>query len=99
MRLAAKSVVRYIQVLKYQIKANFENKGQVTVYTVPGCTFCVQAIGRIKKRGIMPILINMEHSGMMEEMRKSTGGKNCAPQIFFNSGIHRSKSELILTNF
>ena len=62
-------------------------KGRITIYTITGCPFCIQAKNELRELGLEHVDINLDvYKNRRSEMKQRTGRKT-VPQIFFN-GIH-----------
>ena len=60
-------------------------KGRVTVYSITGCPFCIQAKNKLRELNLEYVDINLDvYINRRSEMKQRTGRKT-VPQIFFNA--------------
>ena len=60
-------------------------KGRITVYSITGCPYCIQAKNELRELGLEYVDINLDvYKDRRSEMKQRTGRKT-VPQIFFNA--------------
>lgn len=60
-------------------------KGRITVYSITGCPFCIQAKNKLRELNLEFVDINLDvYRNRRTEMKERTGRKT-VPQIFFNA--------------
>lgn len=65
---------------------SFQEVPQVTVYTKPGCPFCVRALSLLEKKGVeVQTVIAATDPSKRAEMIARAGGRKTYPQIFVGS--------------
>lgn len=58
----------------------------ITVYTKPGCPYCIKAISLLEKKDVTFTLIEAASDPQLrEKMRERAHGRNTFPQIFIGN--------------
>ncbi|XP_065062483.1 uncharacterized protein LOC135689250 isoform X2 [Rhopilema esculentum] len=61
-----------------------ELKGEVTIFSIVGCPFCIRAKGKFEELGLPFIDINLDRYKDARKIMIEKTGKKTVPQIFFN---------------
>ena len=59
-------------------------KGEVTIFSIVGCPFCIRAKGKFEELGLPFIDINLDRYKDARKIMIEKTGKKTVPQIFFN---------------
>ena len=62
-----------------------ELKGEITVFSIVGCPFCIRAKGKLEGMGLAFLDINLDKFKGARQLMVEKTGKKTVPQIFFNS--------------
>ncbi len=60
-------------------------RGRVTVYSVPGCSHCIQAKATLSTLGVPVCDVDINKHGELRARLKELTGHSTVPQIFFNN--------------
>ncbi len=65
-----------------------DGQAAVELYWRPGCPYCMAAEHLLRRKGVQPIMIRIDHDpGLREEMIRRSAGRTTVPQIFI-AGRH-----------
>ena len=60
-------------------------KGQITIFSIVGCPFCIRAKGKMEELGLAFIDINLDKNKEARKVMIDRTSKKTVPQIFFNN--------------
>ncbi len=59
-------------------------KGEIAVFSIIGCPYCIRAKGKLEELGLQYVDINLDRQRSARDIMIAKTGRKTVPQIFFN---------------